>query len=361
MRCVLLSLLLLTASAVISFPHVISAVEIQVGELKTKILSLEEDERQLQTALEEKLAENNQLRAVDPESNNLIAKLKNVILMNHFEKEKHLKEARSLLAGLPEMSQSHIIRQLHMERYFKVYPFIVPNIRKEIPINRDDNRFNVTLRLALASGNRYDVTIEKFKTAMNDAINNKDSYIETQEKLIKEWANEITEYSENERCFFDVNDFINQYKNVITQLLKQEAVEAEKVDKNRREMKLNLQRKYTVVSAQLKKMLPNKQYEDEELDVVRYLVNETDIAIQRFGKEITNVESSQQSKQRNLEVQKSVANAVEQSNVLDQSDACKEYRKKLHLPMREVKDKIMKLAFLQKLTEKQIIIEQLTS
>ncbi|EKE40720.1 hypothetical protein ENUP19_0180G0005 [Entamoeba nuttalli] len=346
------ALFLVYSEAVITFPHVISAIEIQVGEMRQKVLQLEEDERQLQTALDAKIKETNQLNAVNPQLTNIINKLKEVIVMNHKEKEKILTEARSLLAGIPEIEQSQIIRKLHMERWIQVYTYLVPHMKKEIPINRDDNRFNVTLRIALTSGDTYNPTIEKYKKSADFSK----TMIEIYQKMINEqliqWNNAITVYSTEGKCPLDIQAFISLYKNLIEKLQKSALSEAQNVVKQTRYMKVEMKKRYTIIAKNLKKMLPNKLFEDEELDVVRNLLNETVTTIKTIDEEMKDNSIVDQVNEKVPLIKADIQKASTASGELYHSYACKTYRERLSNPLPKIQKDFKKLAYLEFVAKK---------
>lgn len=348
---IIFAIFVVQSLAVITQPHVLSALESQVGELKMKILKLEEEQRKLQVTLEEKIKETDQLKMVNPQLSEVIAHLKQVLTMNHQEQERVLKDMRSLLAGVPEVKQAQIIRHLEIERLVKVYPYLVPHFKKEIPIDRSDNGFNVTLRIALTSGDSYLPQIAKQKEAAEMSQSNFEIY----EKMINEeiiaWNNEIAKYTNSKKCPFDIESMKKMHENIINDYLKKQTAEAQTLINNRKALKQTMRKRYTIIVASLKKMLPVKLYEDEELDVVRDLINDTQHTIKVIDEELKDTTPNTQAKKVTENTKIDVQKAINATSVMANSTACTGYKGKVQAKFGDVRKSFKRLAYLEKLSK----------
>jgi len=351
----MISLLFVMTLATVTLPHIYSAIEIQVGEMKPKILQLEENERQLQMKLEEKIKATNGLNQLNPELNAAIQQLKQQLLKNHEEKENILKEARSLLSGVPEVEQSQIIRRLHMERWIKVYKYLVPHMKKEIPIKHEDNRFNVTLRLALTSGDNYKPSIKKYRDSIENAKNFMNIYADIINKQLIQWNNAISVYTTKGECPLNNTQFVKLYTNIIEEYYKKQLEKATFIFEESKKMKVLMKKRYEIIVSNLKKMLPNVLFEDEEKDVVRNLLNSTYITVKTIDEKMNDNSLVLQTKEKYSLIKKDIEKATAASKELSNSESCKKYITLLNMDVADVKKNLMKLAYLKKISARDVI------
>jgi len=344
------SLFIILTAAIVTLPHIYSAVEVQVAEIKQRVLQLEEDERQLQASLEEKIRETGNLQEINPQLQAMIDQLKRVLLLNHQEKERELKEARGLLAGIPEVEQSQIIRRLHMERWVKVYPHLVLHMKKEIPLVYEDNRFNVTLRLALTSGDQYKPEIKEYKKEIEMAKAMIEVYGNIINNQIKQLDEAVSVYSKEEKCPLNFTQFNLMYLNTVEEHKRKQIEKANFIIETGKKMKVLMKKRYNIIVESLKKMLPNKMFEDEEKDVVRKLINETVTTIKTIDEEMNDRSILTNTEDNFVKVKSELAKALQLSKDLENSEACKRYQETLKLNTVGVKKNLMKLAFLKKVS-----------
>jgi len=303
--------------------------------------------------LEEKIKENKNFQEENPALNAIIGRLKEVLTLNHKEKEKQLAEARSLISSIPEVEQSQIIRRLHMEKWIKVYPHLVLHMKKDLPLNYEDNRFNVTLRLALTSGDSYNPQIEKYKKDISKAKAMIEVHGRIIDNQITQFNQDISQFTKEGKCPLNDTHFNNIILKTIEEQHRKQLEHAEFVVSTSRKLKTVMRKRYVIILKNLKKMLPNRMFEDEELDLVRKLMKSTFTTIKTIDKEMNDSSIITNLHNDYVKVKKSLARAIKLSEQLSKSEQCQRYRQILALSSKDVKKSLMKLVFLRKVSAKQ--------
>ncbi|KAL7717212.1 Uncharacterized protein QTN25_005482 [Entamoeba marina] len=315
MSCVLLVVLLVVLSnAVVTETVNKDNLDIQIKELKKQIIVLEEEERQLLNTLEEKVKEHRKLNVVEPEKEKIIT-----------QKKKVLNSMRNIIAGLPEVEQSQIIRRNHLEVYAKVYPFLVPHMKKDIPLITRPSTFNLTLRKTLHSGDAHLPDIKKSKQLL----------------LRAKWEKEN--------------------KKRIQQLLSTQLKNVNQLLQIRKTLKTHMLKRYNKIALKLTKMIPVKLFEVEEIDLVKHLLNETKTTIETINKEINDVTPLTEVKQLQVEYKNDLTKALAASDKLAKSDGCLEYLKINNIDVMQLETTFKRLAYLEKLNSGNVTNSNVTN
>ncbi|KAL7718020.1 Uncharacterized protein QTN25_004715 [Entamoeba marina] len=350
MSCVhLVVLLVVLSNAVVTETVNKDNLDIQIKELKKQIIVLEEEERQLLNTLEEKVKEHRKLNVVEPEKEKIINRLKNVISMNHEEKKKILNSMRNIIAGLPEVEQSQIIRRNHLEVYTKIYPFLVPHLKKDIPLITRPSTFNLTLRKTLHSGDAHLPDIKKSKQLLLRAKWEVEFDSTTIKDFFISWNNEITTYLNTLTCPFNMQKYKERKQKRIQQLLSAQLKNVNQLLQIRKTLKTHMLKRYNKIALKLTKMIPVKLFEVEEIDLVKHLLNETKTTIETINKEINDVTPLTEVKQLQVEYKNDLSKALAASDKLEKSDSCLEYLKINNIDVMQLETTFKRLAYLEKL------------
>jgi hypothetical protein len=384
-----LFLLALFVSSVISTHTCLKVIGKKVKkatEIKVRIKAVEKVERALAIDLDK--IQHERFVCRDPANavklDKKIETLKKRIAETHKNKQKVLQELRGALAGLPPVDQAHVIRQVRMEKYVHIYPFLVQHFAKNEMHSKDGAQmfmseaaqtkqlvddlndmgvpamalkqknitdFEFAFRGALRKGSEMDERIHLAKMDYLRGLSEARVIRERTERVAAQWRDEMLTWKDEQICDYEVRNRILGFKTKLRVFLKQARRLMDDLKEKRKALQI-------VTMKKVKKRITALELLKTEFKMTpdqRSLVDKRIDSARKIGKKIVPKEVGQREKKeqvKEFELVKQLEQLSLKSNAFT-GKICAKYLDVLNIPREEFLIKMQELDALEKMIARQ--------